>query len=412
MIAHTLFTLDNGLRVVHHHVATTAMVAVNVLYNVGARDESPSHTGLAHLFEHLMFGGSVNIPHFDREIERAGGVNNAWTSDDFTNFWDIAPAVNAETLFWLESDRMLSLAFSPESLRVQRDVVIEEFKQVCLNRPYGDLSHVLRSLLYTRHPYRVPTIGLEPAHIASVTPDMVKDFFYTHYAPNNAVLAVSGNITLGETRRLAEKWFGPIPRREIAPRAYAPEPPITSPRSAVVSGRVPQTMVVIAFPMAAYGQPGYIAADLITDILANGHASRMYRGLVMDGTLFSDADASIAGTEEPGYLMLIGRLLRNGPEAEAEALEALRRQTREICRGVSDHELQRALNRFESNQAFSNMGYLPKATALAMAVMHGEDINETVTRYRATTVADIAATADIIFNPSSEVSVIYRPAQI
>lgn len=220
MIDFNRFTLSNGLRVIHNYDPTTAMVAVNVLYNVGSRDEDPSMTGLAHLFEHLMFGGSANIPDFDAEIERAGGMNNAWTSNDFTNFYDVAPARNFETLLWLESDRMLRLAFSEKSLEVQRNVVIEEFKQTHLNRPYGDLFHKLRSLVYRTHPYSIPTIGKEPAHIEKVTRDDVRDFFYSHYAPNNAVLAISGNVTPDQVRRGVERWFDSIPRRDIKPRTY------------------------------------------------------------------------------------------------------------------------------------------------------------------------------------------------
>lgn len=251
----TRFTLPNGLRVVHEQDSATAMVALDVLYNVGARDEHPDHTGMAHLFEHLMFGGSVNIADFDGAIEQAGGRNNAWTNQDYTNFYDIVPAQNAETAFWLESDRMLSLAFSDKALEVQRNVVMEEFKQVCLNQPYGDLGHHMSALAYKVHPYRTPVIGKELGHIESVTQEQVREFFRTHYAPNNAVLAVTGNITLDETRRLAEKWFGPIPRRMVAPRRYAPEPEQTEARRMVVTGNVPQTLVVISYPMPSCANP-------------------------------------------------------------------------------------------------------------------------------------------------------------
>ena len=200
MIEYNKFTLSNGLRVIHNYDGATAMVALNVMYNVGARDEKPNMTGMAHLFEHLMFGGSVNIPDFDGAIESAGGMNNAWTSNDYTNFYDIVPSQNAETAFWVESDRMLSLAFSDKALEVQRNVVIEEFKQTCLNKPYGDMSHHLRGLMYQIHPYRYPVIGKEISHIEKVTQDDVRDFFYSHYAPNNAVLSISGRITLEETQ--------------------------------------------------------------------------------------------------------------------------------------------------------------------------------------------------------------------
>lgn len=387
------------------------MVAVNVLYNVGARDESPELTGMAHLFEHLMFGGSINVPQFDAAIERAGGMNNAWTSNDFTNFYDVVPAVNVETPFWLESDRMLSLEFNEKSLEVQRNVVAEEFKQVCLNRPYGRLGHELRSLLYERHPYRWPTIGLELSHIEKVTLDDEKRFFHSHYAPNNAVLAVAGNVTEEQVRHLADKWFGPIPRREIAERHHPQEPPIESPRRRIVTDNVPQTLVAIAFPMPGYGSPDYIPADLLTDILASGRSSRFFRNLVMPGMIFSEADASIAGSEEPGYLLLTGRLLANGPEAEERAISALLEQAEQVkTHGVTEHELLRAQNRFESNQAFASMSFLTKAQNLALAEMHGEDINSIVPKYRAVTPEQVRDAARRIVDPQRSATLIYRPA--
>lgn len=405
------FRLDNGLTVVHHHDPATVMVAVNVLYNVGARDEKPQLTGMAHLFEHLMFGGSVNVPSFDAAIESAGGMNNAWTSNDFTNFYDIAPAVNLETLLWLESDRMLQLAFSPKSLEVQRNVVIEEFKQVCLNRPYGDLAHHLRRLLYTTHPYRYPTIGEKPDHIAKVTLDDVREFFYSHYAPNNAVLSIDGNVDFDTVRRLVAKWFAEIPRREIAPRLYPREEPIVSPRSEVATGRVPQTMVVRAFPMPGYGEPGYEECDLITDILASGRASRFYRRLVMDGTLLSDADASIAGSEEPGFLMLTGKLLHSGEEAERDALQRLTDEALALtAEPPSVHELERAVNRFESNRTFASMSFVNRAFEMALAEMHGETQEQVSERYRAVTPGSILDTARRVLRPESSVTLVYRPA--
>ena len=226
--------LDNGLRLVHHEDTGTQMVAMNIVYDVGARDEHPDHTGFAHLFEHLMFGGSVHIPDYDTPLQHAGGENNAWTNNDITNYYLTVPAANAETGFWLESDRMLALAFSPRSLEVQRGVVMEEFKQRCLNLPYGDVGHLIRPLAYQVHPYRWPTIGKELSHIAQATLDEVEEFFYRHYAPNNAVLAVTGHISWDETRRLAEKWFGPIPRREVPLRCLPQEPIQTEERRLTV----------------------------------------------------------------------------------------------------------------------------------------------------------------------------------
>lgn len=407
------FTLGNGLRVIHNYDPATAMVAVDVLYNVGARDENPHLTGMAHLFEHLMFAGSENVADYDGALERVGGISNAWTSNDFTNFYDVAPAANAETLFWLESDRMLSLSFSQKSLDVQRSVVIEEFKQTHLNRPYGDLSHHLRALLYTVHPYRYPTIGKEIDHLRRVTLDDLKQFYFSHYAPNNAVLAVSGNLTLNRVRELAEKWFGSIPRRDIAPRTYPSEPPITSPRIERLRRDVPRAMITVAFPMPGYGQPGYIECDLITDILANGRSSRFYRELVMQGDLLSDADASISGSDEPGFLMLNGRLNRSDDTSVAEARRILTEAACALAQpgNVTGHELTRAVNRFESQSTFSSMNFLNKAQTLAMAEMHGEDINSIVPAYRRVTTADITSTAARILDPSRSATIEYLPRE-
>lgn len=427
MIDYTRFTLDNGLRVVHNYDPSTAMVAVNVLYNVGARDEDPSMTGLAHLFEHLMFGGSVNVADFDAEIERAGGMDNAWTSNDFTNFYDVAPAQNFETLLWLESDRMLGLAFSDKALEVQRHVVIEEFKETHLNRPYGDLYHKLRALVYRTHPYRYPTIGKDPSHIGKVTQDDVRDFFYSHYAPDNAVLAISGNVTADVAREAVVRWFSGIPGREIKPRTYAPEAPVEAPREEEVRGHVPQTTVVVAYPMPAYGEDGYIECDLITDILASGHSSRFYRRLLLGSDLFTSADAMITGSEEPGMLLLKGRLTDPSEKAARLAVERLMAEASELCYhatrrdrlsysvaearpgGVTPFEVERAINRFASDFTFSSMSYLQRAQALAMAEMHGEDINEIVPSYRRVTTSSIVNTARRILDPRRACTLIYRP---
>lgn len=410
MIELNRFTLPNGLRVVHNYDASTAMVAVNVVYNVGARDESPGLTGLAHLFEHLMFGGSVNIPDFDGAIERAGGMNNAWTSNDYTSFYDVVPAQNAETAFWLESDRMLSLAFTPESLEVQRSVVIEEFKQQCLNRPYGDLGHHLRSLLYKNHPYRWPVIGLDPSHIERVSMDDVKSFFDTHYAPNNAVMVVCGNIPFVRVRELAEKWFGDIPRREIAPRLYGSEALPDSARSGVAYGDVPQAMVTVAYPMPGCRDEGYIACDTLSDILASGRSSRLYRKLMMGTDLFTSVDASISGSEEPGFIMVNGRLKDCGSGSVEKALELIGKELVELAKTtVAQSELDRALNRFEANFSFSNVQFLSRAQAIASYEIRDQDINEVVPLYRRLTPEGLRLTASEIFKPEYSSTLVYSP---
>lgn len=410
MIETTRFELANGLRFIHNYDGNTAMVAVNVLYDVGARDENPGLTGLAHLFEHLMFGGSVNIPDFDGAIERAGGKNNAWTSNDFTNFYDVVPAQNVETAFWLESDRMLGLAFSDKALEVQRSVVTEEFKQQCLNRPYGDMSHYLRRMCYTEHPYSWPVIGKTPEHIAKVTQDAIRAFFYSHYAPNNAIVAVSGNITAAETRRLAEKWFGGIPRRDIVPRSYAPEPEQTGARHAEAQGHVPATDITIAYKMEGYGTKQYYCADLLTDLLANGESSVFYRELLMESDLFTSVDASILGSEEPGLLLLNMRLREEGREQERRAIETVTAKVDEIMRrDITPRELTRAINRMESAMMFNNVSYLAKAQALAMSEYHGEDINGVIACYRALDGDDLKEAAAEIFRPERASTLIYRP---
>lgn len=410
MIETTSFTLPNGLRVIHNYDDTTVMVALDVLYNVGARDERPDRTGMAHLFEHLMFGGSVNVPDFDGELQRAGGSDNAWTNNDFTNFYDVLPAVNAETAFWLESDRMLALAFSEKALEVQRHVVIEEFKQVCLNQPYGDMGHHLDSLLYTRHPYSYPTIGKDISHIEAVTEQEVREFFYNHYGPNNAVLAVSGAISLDETRRLSEKWFGNIPARDIAPRLYLPEPPVAEPRRLHVHADVPQTVITIGLHMCDYRHPDYPVADIISDILGSGQASRLYREAVAGSDLFTGADASITGSNEPGCMLVTGKLSRSDEASVAEAEDILWRQMDRLVReNVSEYELTRALNRFESTYAFGAMNVLSKASSMAMCEMNGEDINDTVPRYRSMTTDDVRRVASDLFQRQRSCTLVYGP---
>ncbi len=415
MINVSRFILDNGLRVVHNYDPSTAMVAVNILYNVGSRDESPSMTGLAHLFEHLMFAGSANIPDFDAEMERAGGINNAWTSNDFTNFYDVAPAQNLETLLWLESDRMLALSFSEKALEVQRSVVIEEFKQTHLNRPYGDMTHYLRALVYKSHPYRYPTIGKEISHIEKVTMDDIRRFFYAHYAPNNAVMSICGNVTLDGARKAVEKWFGDIPHRDISPRLYLPELPVEAPRRLEVTGKVPYPVIVIAFPMPAYGEKGYIECDLLTDLLASGRSSRFFRRLVMGSGLFSAADASIIGSEEPGFLMLKGTLNDNSDESLRKAEKMLMEQAMQLTLpsghedAVSLYETQRAINRFASDFTFSSVNYLSRAQALSLAEMHQEDINSIVPSYAAMTPEMLTAAARAVIDPSRACTLIYRP---
>lgn len=376
--------LDNGLRLVHHEDTGTQMVAMNIVYDVGARDEHPDHTGFAHLFEHLMFGGSVHIPDYDTPLQHAGGENNAWTNNDITNYYLTVPAANAETGFWLESDRMLALAFSPRSLEVQRGVVMEEFKQRCLNLPYGDVGHLIRPLAYQVHPYRWPTIGKELSHIAQATLDEVEEFFYRHYAPNNAVLAVTGHISWDETRRLAEKWFGPIPRREVPLRCLPQEPIQTEERRLTVEREVPVDALYMAFHICGRDEADFYIYDALSDILSNGRSSRLTQALLLERKLFSAIDAYVSGAREPGLLHISGRLaagvtLEQAETAVWEELERLKEMP------VDETELEKVKNKFESTQIFGNINYLNVATNLAWFELTGkaEDIDQEVDRYRA-----------------------------
>ncbi len=378
--------LDNGLRIVHSEDKDTRMVAINVLYDVGARDEHPEHTGFAHLFEHLMFGGSIHIPDYDTHVQNAGGENNAWTNNDITNYYITLPKQNVETGFWLESDRMLSLDFNEKSLEVQRHVVIEEFKQRNLNQPYGDVGHLVRGLAYQTHPYQWPTIGKEPAHIENATLDDVKDFFFRFYAPNNAILSVTGNISFEETVALAEKWFGPIPRRDVRPRNLPKELPQTEERRLVVERNVPVDALYMAFHKCDRRHPDYHTFDLMSDILCNGRSSRLIQHLVQQKQVFSGIDAYISGSIDDGLIQIGGKPAPGVSLEEAEAavwqeLEAMKTER------IDESELEKVKNRYESEQIFSNINYLNVATNLAFFELIGEaeDINREVEKYRAIT---------------------------
>ncbi len=410
MIQVNRYTLANGLRIVHNEDDSTQMVALNLLYDVGARDEDPSHTGFAHLFEHLMFGGSLHIPDYDTPVQNAGGENNAWTNNDITNYYITLPHQNVETGFWLESDRMLSLDFSPKSLEIQRQVVIEEFQQRNLNQPYGDASHLLRELAYESHPYRWPTIGKEIAHIAQATLEEVKDFFYRFYAPNNAILAVTGHISFEETIRLAEKWFGPIPARNISPRQLPAEKPQTAVRRKTVERKVPVDAIYMAFHMSNRMHPDYYVYDMITDILSNGRSSRFIQSLVQEQKLFTSIDAYISGSLDEGLLHVTGKPVEGVSLEQAE--KAIWKELEKMKTvPVSEQELEKVKNRYESEQIFNNINYLNVATNLAFFELTGkaEDINEEVGKYRAVTAEQIQATSARCFVPEN-CSILYYKA--
>ena len=402
-------TLANGLKLVHNRDASTQMVALNVLYQVGARDEHPDHTGFAHLFEHLMFGGSQNIPDYDTPLQLAGGENNAWTNNDITNYYLTVPKQNVETGFWLESDRMLCLDFSSKSLEVQRGVVMEEFKQRCLNRPYGDTGHLLRPLVYKEHPYQWPTIGKELNHIAQATLQEVEDFFFSFYAPNNAILAVTGNITFEEAVRLAEKWFGPIPRRELKKRNLPAEPQQTEERRLTVERNVPIESLYMAFRMCDRMHPDYYAYDILSDILSNGRSSRLIQHLVHDRQIFSSIDAHISGSIDAGLFHITGKPA-NGvslEDAEKAVWEELQIISNEL---IDEEELEKVKNKYESTQIFGNLNYLNVATNLAWFEMlsRAEDMDKEVENYRAVTSQQLMDVARKAFTRTNYSVLIYK----
>jgi len=390
--------LSNGLRLVHSFDDSTQMVALNILYDVGSKDEDPEHTGFAHLFEHLMFGGSVNVPEFDTPLDLAGGENNAWTNNDITNYYITIPRQNVETAFWLESDRMLCLDFSEKSLDVQRNVVIEEFKQRNLNQPYGDISHLMYSLAYKTHPYQWPTIGKDISHIENATLGEVKDFFFNFYSPNNAVLVITGNIQFDETVRLAEKWFGPIPERKKESRALPAEPIQTEERRLTVHRDVPLDCLYMAFHMADRRSKDYYCYDMLSDILSNGSSSRLIAHLLKERQIFSSIDAFISGTIEPGLFHIIGKTAPGITleEAEKEIWNEL-----ELLKGIpiDDYELEKVKNKYESTFIFSNINYMNVATSLAYFELldSAENINCEVENYRSITPNDLQRIAKQAF---------------
>ena len=406
-------TLANGLRIVHHEDTTTQMVAVNLLYNVGARNEDAEHTGYAHLLEHLMFEGSVNIPNYDIHVQLAGGENNAWTNNDLTNYYITIPKSNVETAFWLESDRMLGLALTEQSVKVQKEVVIEEFKQQHLNRPYGDVQHLIRALAYKVHPYRWPTIGITPQHIEQATRDSIMQFYHRYYTPGNAILSVVGNISFNEVVQMAEKWFGSIENKAMPSSTckyiHTPlmEPEQKRMRRKTVYRHVPSDMLIMAFHMSDRYQQEYHVCDLITDILSAGQSSRLIQHLINTRKLFTSLDAYIQGSLDAGLLYIMGRLSDGVTFEEAEQavwheLDTLKRVA------VPDEELNKVRNRSESERTFNNISYLNRAINLAQLELIGQDptLEDELTRYCSVTAEDIKHTSRKIFTKKN-CSVLY-----
>ncbi|WP_114777421.1 M16 family metallopeptidase [Botryobacter ruber] len=409
MITFKEFTLDNGLQVIVHEDHSTPMAVLNVLYNVGSRDEDENHTGFAHLFEHLMFSGSKNIPVYDEPLQRVGGENNAFTSPDITNYYLSVPAQNIETGFWLESDRMLELAFSEHGLEVQRKVVVEEFKQNYLNQPYGDVWLKLRPLVYKEHPYRWATIGKEIAHIEDAVMDDVKSFFKKHYSPSNAILVVAGNITFEHARELAEKWFGPIPAGTKYERQLPAEPQQASPRVLETSADVPLSAIYKAYHMPGRSHKDYHAIDLISDILGNGKSSRLYNRLVKEQKLFNTISASVSGSIEPGMLLIQGKLNEGVALEDANAaIEAVTAELTEYM--VEEHELNKVKNQAETVIVFSEIELLNRAMNLAYSKLLGDAnfINLEGQKVQAVTPQDILRCAKQVLDPNNCSTLLYK----
>jgi predicted Zn-dependent peptidase len=402
MIHFDRFTLANGLKVLVHEDKNTPMAVVDVIYNVGAKDEDPNKTGFAHLFEHLMFGGSLNVPVYDEPLQLAGGENNAFTTNDLTNYYCQLPVENIETAFWLESDRMLSLAFSEKSLDVQRKVVCEEFKEHYINKPYGDVWHKLRELAYTTHPYRWMTIGKELKHVEDASLQDVKDFFFKHYTPSNAILVVAGNITTDTVKTLAEKWFGPIPAGKIYERNLPAEPKQTAPKVLEVKANVPLDALYKCWHMAARLDERYYATELITEILSGGGSSRLFQALVKEKKLFSSIECHHFGSFDAGLLAVEGKLVKgvSMKAAEAAVLEEINRLQQE---GISEKELQKVKNKTESMLAFEDMSLMNRATNLAIYELLGDAslINKELGSYQAVTAETIKKEAQAIFSENN-----------
>lgn len=398
MIGFERFILPNGLKVIVHHDASTPIVAMNILYNVGSRDEDPNRTGFAHLFEHLMFGGSANIPRYDEPLERVGGENNAFTNNDITNYYLTLPVQNLETAFWLESDRMLDLAFSPKSLNVQRNVVVEEFRQNYLNQPYGDAWLLLRPLAYKVHPYQWPTIGKDPSHIENAGMDEVKAFYRKYYNPSNAIMVVAGDVETKQIRKLSEKWFGNINKNGQFTRSLPAEPKQTEDRFLEVERKVPYDSIYKVWHMCGRLNPMFPASDLISDILSAGQSGRLYASLVKKQKLFSELNAYVSGDIDDGLFVISGKLVKGVEFSRAE--EAISAEIARISKEVVEAtELQKVKNRMESLMAFSELRVLDKAMNLAYYELLGDAgmINHVVDRYQSVTADEIMRSAGEIF---------------
>ena len=405
------FQLSNGLEVLVHEDRSVPKVSVNILYKVGSKNESPERTGFAHLFEHLMFEGSQHIPHYDTSLQYAGGQSNAFTNVDITNYYINIPSNKIETAFWLESDRMLQLDFSQEKLDIQKSVVIEEFKQRYLNQAYGDAHIKLRDLHYTTHPYQWPTIGRDISHIEEASLDDVKNFFFGFYAPNNAVMVVAGDTNSAEVSKLAEKWFGGIPRRELLKKALPQEPRQTTARSMETQGKVPLTGVYKMYHMPARTDDDYYVADIITDILSYGKGSRLFQHMVKEKQLSPSISAFIWGMHDPGVLSIDGKV------AEGKTVEAYEQELQSVLEGIQDlkeEELQRVKNKLKALFVMQKTRILNRAMGLALSQCLGNPnlINETTEIYEQISLHKVKELAANMLSPDNCSTLYYQPENV
>ena len=409
MIPYRKKILANGLTVVANRDRTSKLAAVNMLYKVGARNENPARTGFAHLFEHLMFRGTKAVPDFDLPVQMASGDNNAFTNNDYTDFYITLPTANIETALWLESDRMGGLNITSEKLETEKKVVIEEYRQRYLNQPYGDQTLLLRALTYKVHPYRWAAIGLTPDHIAEATLADVATFYRAHYHPSNAILSISADLDEERMIDLAEKWFGELPDRPSTPAPIPQEPPQTEARRQEVERDVPATTVTVAYPMGGRTSADFYTADLVSDLLSGGDSSRLYNRLVKERRLLSSVNAYITGDADPGLFIFTGQLL---PETTPEAAEAaFREEIGTLCREcIPDYEMQKVKNKFEANTLFGELNVMNKAMNLGFYEMLGDLglINREVEAYRAVTNDAVADFCHRTFRPERSSTLIYR----
>lgn len=394
MISYEKITLQNGLTVLMHEDNNTPIAGISVLYKVGSRDEHPEKTGFAHLFEHLMFGGSLNIPDYDEVMQRAGGENNAYTNHDYTHFFTTLPAVNIETALWLESDRMLELMLQKEVLDVQKKVVVEEFYETCLNQPYGDVWHELSALNYEKHPYKWPTIGIDPSHIEKANLSDVKKFYQKFYHPGNAVLVIAGPISIKRMKELAKKWFNDIPSGKQIQRKYHPEPAKDTARYRQSQSEVPVDAIYMAFPCPPRADKTFYAVDLLSDIFSNGPSSRLIHRLTREKKYFHQIDCYVTGDFDPGLFVFEGRpangiSLQSAEEIIMNEINDLKSQL------IDSSELQKWKNKAESTLVLSEMGIQSKSMNLGFFEALGsvDLMNEESAIYQSITAEEIQEAA-------------------